>query len=248
VLKGGLFLYGRYREAARPTQDIDLHARALRREVGEVLEAVRAVIGVDLAAQDAIRFDPEALRVEAIQVEADYPGVRLRLEGTLGKAREVLWLDVSFGNVITPGPVELDFPTLLAAEAPKVLASSFETVLAEKLQAAVVLGTANSRAKDFYDLLQAARQGTFEARLLRDALEATFRRRKTRLEDALGLFTPAFAGDPQMQAIWSRFLQNTQLPAPPSFAEALAIVQAFLEPVLQGTARERWNPEQQRWG
>jgi predicted nucleotidyltransferase component of viral defense system len=162
VLKGGLFLYGRYGEAARPTQDIDLHGQTLQNEVADVLEAMRAIAAVDLA-EDGVRFNLATLTAAPIQVEADYPGVRVRLEGILGKAREVLWLDVSFGNVITPAPSELDFPTLLAVDSPRLLASSLETVLAEKLQAAAALGISNSRAKDFYDLFQAGREGGFNA-------------------------------------------------------------------------------------
>ena len=57
-----------------------------------------------------------------------------------------------FGDAVEPPPRELTLPVLLPAAAPQLWAYSPEAVVAEKLHAMVVLGIANSRMKDFYDL------------------------------------------------------------------------------------------------
>ena len=82
-------------------------------------------------------------------------------------ARIPLQIDVGFGDVITPGPIELEYPTLFSFPAPKLRAYSKESVVAEKFEAMVKLGIANSRMKDFYDLCVMARQFEFEGQVFR---------------------------------------------------------------------------------
>lgn len=71
-----------------------------------------------------------------------------------------------------------------------------ETVVAEKLQAAVVLGIRNSRMKDFFDLLWLSRLFPFDGETLVKAIQATFERRKTDLPAKRPLpLTEGFASD-----------------------------------------------------
>src|SRR5215468_7091269 len=79
-------------------------------------------------------------------------GVRVTFMGYLENTRIPMQIDIGFGDVITPAPVEAVFPTLLDFPAPKLLAYPKESVIAEKFEAMVKLGIANSRMKDFYDL------------------------------------------------------------------------------------------------
>ena len=61
-------------------------------------------------------------------------------------------LDIGFGNVVTPGPTDIEYPGLLDFPAPVLREYPKETVVAEKLEALTALGLLNSRMKDFYDL------------------------------------------------------------------------------------------------
>jgi hypothetical protein len=54
--------------------------------------------------------------------------------------------------VISPEPEILSYPALLDLPPASVKTYPKETVVAEKLQAAIVLGIRNSRMKDFFDL------------------------------------------------------------------------------------------------
>ena len=60
-----------------------------------------------------MRFDPATIAVMAIREEANYGGLRVRLVGLLGTSRCQLQLDVAFGDVVIPGPLEAELPTLL---------------------------------------------------------------------------------------------------------------------------------------
>ena len=81
--------------------------------------------------------------------------------------------------MITPAPVEIDYPILLDDPAPRLRAYPVETVVAEKFEALVSLGIANSRLKDFYDLWSIAQIFEFRHSVLREAVSRTFERRGT---------------------------------------------------------------------
>ena len=77
-------------------------------------------------------------------------------------ARISLQIDIDFGDIITPAPIEVEYPTMLNFPAPRLRAYPRETVVAEKFEAMVKLGMANSRMKDFYDLWELSRRFDFD--------------------------------------------------------------------------------------
>ena len=87
-------------------------------------------------------------------------------------------------------------------------------MVAEKFEALSSLGIANSRMKDYFDLWILAQHTDFDGDTLRQAIRATFDRRKTALagEVPFGL-TAAFAQDAQKQAQWQAFLRKIRLEA-----------------------------------
>lgn len=150
VLKGAMLFRVWSSITHRATKDLDLlgsGAPDLDR-----LASVFAEICTVAVEDDGIQYDPASVRAARIKEDADYEGVRITLRANLGTARLELQVDVGFGDAITPAPVEIVFPTLLPMPAPRLLAYPKETVVAEKLNALVELGVANSRMKDFFDL------------------------------------------------------------------------------------------------
>jgi hypothetical protein len=97
-------------------------------------------------------FDVDGLEAEPIREDVEYGGVRIRTQATISGARIPIQVDVGFGDAITPGPIEIDYPTLLDAPAPHLRAYPIATVVAEKFHALATRGIANSRLKDYYDL------------------------------------------------------------------------------------------------
>ena len=110
---------------------------------------------------DGLEFSNEVTG-EPIRALQQYGGVRMHLAANLGKARITLSVDVGFGDAIVPPPQEVDFPTLLNFPKPRLRVYPVEAVVAEKLQAMVHLGMANSRMKDFFDLWHLSRTKTFD--------------------------------------------------------------------------------------
>jgi len=138
--------------------------------------------------------------------------------------------DVAFGDALEPGAEVIDYPSMLDLPTPRLRAYARETVIAEKFQAMVALGRANSRMKDFYDLWLLSQSFSFDDDRLARAIAATFARRETsipaELPDAL---TPAFADDDRKQPQWRAFLENVSL-HPGSLADVTATVAEFIMP------------------
>lgn len=163
-----------------------------------------------------MRFDPASIVIDEIRDNARYGGLRVRLVGRLGNARTTVQLDVGYGDAVTPGPEEADYPTLLDDQpAPRLCVYPRATVVAEKLEAIVSFGMANSRLKDYFDLRALAREGLLDPRQLADAIAATFARRRTAIPAGMPLgLTDEFAHDPAKQTQWRAFLGRNRLEAP----------------------------------
>ena len=115
-------------------------------------------------------------------------------------------------------------------QAPRLRAYPRETVVAEKREAMVQLGIANSRMKDFYDVAVLARDFDFDGALLARAVRATFDRRKTTLPTTTPVaLTPAFAEDATKKTQWSGFVRKAGVRDAGSLAETIADVRAFVE-------------------
>jgi Nucleotidyl transferase AbiEii toxin, Type IV TA system len=209
---------------------------------------MREVCAVSVA-DDGLAFDAATLTAQPIRDNAEYNGLRLRLQAMLGVARIPMQIDIGFGNAVEPPATETDYPTLLDVPAPRVRAYPREAVVPEKLHAMVVLGERNSRYKDFYDLYVFARQFSFEGARLTRAIAATFERRRTAIETTPpAAFSPRFYADDGRAAQWRAYLSRNTLPGVPSdWAAAGELLRAFLTPPWRSLADgrtffETWPP------
>ena len=87
-------------------------------------------------------------------------------------------------------------------------------MVAEKFEAMVKLGVANSRMKDFYDLWVLAQTFEFDRGNLSAAIQLTFKtRRTTRPRSAPLALQAEFYDLPAKQAQWGAFLRKSGLKA-----------------------------------
>ena len=247
VLKGAMLLRLWSDQPYRATRDLDL----LRKGDGS-FEAIRADLRAICAVPvqpDAVSFDADAVEVESIRAEDEYAGTRATLPARCGTARLSLQIDMGLGDSVWPAPRPCAYPALLDFPPPEVLAYPREAVVAEKLEALVVLGDRNSRIKDFVDLHHLASRFEFDRETLAEAVRRTFARRKTSIpvEPPIGL-TPAYWDNPSRPAQVRAFARRAGLAVGADSAPDLArVLGAFLLPVLEdvqrGTGREgSWPP------
>lgn len=237
LLKGALLFTFWFDRPHRPTRDADFLGLGAP-DAGRLSETVRRLCVVEC--DDGILYDATSIRVQEIRENARYQGLRVTLSGDLDNARCNVQLDVGYGDAVTPGPVEVTYPSLLDdLPAPRLRAYPRETVFAEKLEAIAQLGIANSRMKDYFDLLALAREGAMDPNDLSRAIAATFERRGTAFPDPVpaGL-TAAFARDAQKQKQWSAFLSRNRLEAP-ALDAVIEELARFLDAPLNEAKRTR---------
>lgn len=228
VLKGATLLMTWLDEPHRGTRDLDLLGFG-DSAPDRLLAVFRDVLAAS-APEDGLAFDAAGLRIERIREELRYGGVRLRTTATLSNARIPVSVDIGFGDALEPGAETIDYPTLLDFPAPRLRAYARETVIAEKFEAIVSLGRANTRMKDFYDIWLLARTFPFDDERLARAIAATFERRQTAIPaDPPDGLTAAFGADPEKQTQWRAFVADVALD-PGSLAEVVEELAAFLMP------------------
>lgn len=206
VLKGGLFLFSMTRFTGRPTRDIDFLAYRISNDLENIKKIFKRICKIEY--NDGIVFDPDSVFAEEIKREAEHRGIRIKLTGCLGKAKEILWLDIGFYDIVVPGIITADYPVLLDMDYPKIKMYSFESVIAEKFEAIVSLGELNSRMKDFYDIFVLLSEKKFDRDVLQRAIVETFKRRGTDIQKSDQVFKKEFIEDNNRINQWKLFLKK----------------------------------------
>lgn len=246
ILKGAL-MFGVWRSPQastrfRPTMDIDMLGRTSN-EMDSIIAQIKDIISTDTE-PDGLIFDPDTIRAERITEDADYRGIRVRFTGGLDTVRIHMQVDIGFGDIVHPEPMEFELPTMLDSPVPRLLCYSRESVIAEKFEAMLKLGLLNSRMKDFFDIWFLSRQFDFDGTDLAKAIRLTLEHRGTVLPEIIVAFTREFVDVKQVQ--WAAFHKRlAQDYVPADFGEVVISVAAFLEPIVSALISD--TPVPQTW-
>jgi predicted nucleotidyltransferase component of viral defense system len=144
---------------------------------------------------------------------------------------QVLMMDIGFGDVVTPSPIDLYFPILLDyLPSVNIMAYSLETVIAEKMHAIVDLADQSSRMKDYYDLYNILTKEKYDREILQEAIENTFENRHTSYDAVNLFFGKDFANNQQMQVRWQAFMRKLTKAEEVSFNDVVSYLQNQLRP------------------
>lgn len=212
LLKGALLFDLWYDVPFRPTRDIDLLGFGLA-EIPLLVAAFERLCAIEV--DDGMAFDVASIRAEEIRKEANYAGIRLTLTGTLDGARCPVQIDVGYGDAVTPAPESARYPVMFDDKlAPTLRVYPRYTVVAEKLEAIISLGMANSRMKDYFDLWVILRDAELDRDILEQAVEATLNRRGTRKPSVVPIgLSEQFSSDRQKLMQWAAFINRNELTA-----------------------------------
>lgn len=221
ILKGASLFLVWLGQNYRVTKDADFLGSG-DPDIHRLSNLFKEICSIEPAENDGMIYHPESVKTEAIREDQLYNGVRVTLTGLLKQARIHLQIDIGFGDTIIPPPEEIEFPTLLNAPPPQLKAYSRYTMVAEKLEIMVLLGLANSRMKDFYDVRLLSQLFNFESEILEQALSSTFNRRGTEIPSNTPVALSAELYDnPQKQTQWKAFIKKSK---PNEYEENLATV------------------------
>ena len=205
ILKGGMLVAAMVGLEARATMDIDTTMQALPLTMQGARKVIEEIIRTDV--QDGVSFT--VTKASEIMEEHDYPGIRFMLEASLDNLRQVIKIDISTGDVITPHPVSYSYRLMFEDRVISLWSYNLETLLGEKLETIMARETANTRMRDFYDVHVLTRQAAIDYRVLRDAFMATSRKRGT--TDMLSRFDAILdeiRSDPAMLAMWEKYRRD----------------------------------------
>jgi len=245
VLKGAFLLITKDISKFRPTKDIDFLGVSLSSQIEECTEIVKEIASINV--DDGVEFITENISSKKIKEDSDIEGVRVHIPYKMDTIKGYFSIDIGFGDIITNGPYEIEFPVLLDFPAPKILVYSLESAIAEKFEAIVNLNFVTSRMKDFFDIIFIANINSFNKTILLDAITRTFENRETYLEDSGVIFSENFKYDIQKQKQWQSFLQLNKLNENINFSEAVSQIQSFIQPVFDSKTKNNWNPEKWKW-
>ncbi len=242
LVKGGFALQLRLGTRARTTKDIDVSAtKQWTRE--ETTTHLRAVALLNLGDW----FEFEVGEPAHAATGAPGHGLRFPIRCLLdGRQFENFHLDVGYGDPVLEPPDVLTAPGLLAFAdiAPaKVRCYPLTTQVAEKLHTYTRMYASGetSRAGDLADILLAASLEQFNNAKLRQAIEATFHAR------ASHAVPREMSPPPQgISTSYKQLARELDLPWP-TIEEAGQAAAKFLNPILKGDARPRWDTTSWRW-
>lgn len=230
VLKGGVLLA--VYSVRRPTRDVDLAAVDITNDLAEVRAMVNEIIAVER--DDGLVLEPDATTVESIRDDDHYGGARVVIYGTLATAVVQFHVDVNIGDPLWPPPEEVELPRILGGLPVRLRGYRVELIIAEKIVTALQRGTANTRWRDFVDIVQLCDQP-----LDRDAAAESVRRVAAFRGVSLEPLRDALVGYPDIaQAKWAAWRRKQRLAGitPASFADLLDQLIDLADPLLQRAA------------
>ena len=250
LLKGALLFWVWNEDFHRPTRDIDLLSFG-DNDVPHLESVFRQIVSQN--EDDGLVFDVDSVSGIEIKENADYSGVRITGFANLKNARIPFQVDIGYGDAVVPAAEEVKLPVYLDLPAPQLRAYPVYAVIAEKFQAMVMLGLANSRMKDFYDIRVIAHTMILDGNILAQAMKATFETRKTAISiETLTLFSDEFKQDTGKSTQWNAFLNKNNITDETGFSDIVTEIQQFIEPIYQAISENRsftmlWLPDVFCW-
>jgi len=202
ILKGGMLVAAVVGLDTRATMDIDTTVKSLTLSKENAVKTIEDIIAVEI--HDGVEF--RISKVTEIMEERDYSGIQCMLEATLDKMRQTIKIDISTGDIITPGAVEYFYPLMFEDRSISLWTYNLETLLAEKLETIMARGTTNTRMRDFYDIHVIMLQKTHDNHVLKAAFIATSEKRNTiRQLPNFRRILQTIETDENMTKLWIRY-------------------------------------------
>ncbi len=229
ILKGGMLVAALVGLETRATMDIDTTIKAFPLTEENARKVVEDIIRVDIS--DGVFF---AITKESGIMEGhDCPGYRFMLEATLDRMRQTIKIDISTGDVITPGAVEYSYKLMFEDRAISIWTHNLETLLGEKLETIMARENANTRMRDFYDIHILSKWVPIDYKVLREAFLATSQKRGT--TESIPRFDAilkSVRSDSEMQDMWEMYRKENYFVGELSWDEVNQDVKELKEKAL----------------
>lgn len=220
ILKGGFLISSMIGVSERTTMDMDTTVTGIDMEEAEIEKIVREILQIDVGDGISFEFD----RIEPIREDDDYNNFRAYFAANYEKIANVMKIDITTGDEITPHAVRYSYQTILDNDKIDVMAYNIETIIAEKYETIIRRNIGTSRARDFYDLYMFFNlyKDSINVDILRSAVYRTSKKRNSLndmsdWEDILNDIKP----DPALRSLWDNYCENNKYAADVSYEKAM---------------------------
>ncbi|MFR9670615.1 MAG: nucleotidyl transferase AbiEii/AbiGii toxin family protein [Rikenellaceae bacterium] len=232
-LKGGALLFAIEQSHPRPTLDIDFLGVKIKNDLSNMKNIFTEICSIPCES-DGVNFDIASISTINIAEEKHYKGVRVSITANLDSIKQIMKIDIGFGDIVVPEAKEMKYPCYMG-EVPQVsiMAYSKESIIAEKFHAMIELSETNSRLKDFYDIYQLLSNHQIDRKNLSDAIVSTFKNRSTQYQENHILFSNLFMNDTTRIVQWNNFLKKIKFPTALEFSEVMTKITKELQPIYK---------------
>lgn len=170
VVKGGMLIAAIVGLDTRTTMDLDTTLRNLPLTEEKISEVINTICEIDM--KDDVVFTVKS--IEPIRKDDIYGGYCVRLDAVYDTIVTPLSIDVSTGDVITPGAVKYEFSGIFDEDIRISLwGYNIETIIAEKVETILRRGVFTTRPRDYYDVYILGTMQKYDKETCKEALKAT---------------------------------------------------------------------------
>ena len=230
IVKGGYLIGQMIGLDKRTTMDLDVTLKGTEMSRENLIHIFEEIL---CSKTDGFSFSVDKL--EPIRQDDEYGGFSLKLNATFDTLKEVVFIDITTGDKITPREITYSMTSIFTNESIKIWTYNLETVLAEKLETIISRGLASTRPRDRYDLftLYKLRKEEINLEVLKNALENTAEKRKSK--DIIYNWEEQVRGikiSDYQKELWIRYQRQFKYAKDISFDNSVQVIREIMQQIF----------------
>ncbi|HEU8525999.1 TPA: nucleotidyl transferase AbiEii/AbiGii toxin family protein [Streptococcus pneumoniae] len=230
IVKGGYLIGQMIGLDKRTTMDLDVTLKGTEMSRENLIDIFEEIL---CSKTDGFSFSVDKL--EPIRQDDEYGGFSLKLNATFDTLKEVVFIDITTGDKITPREITYSMTSIFTNESIKIWTYNLETVLAEKLETIISRGLASTRPRDRYDLftLYKLRKEEINLEVLKNALENTAEKRESK--DTIYNWEEQVRGieiSDYQKELWIRYQRQFKYAKDISFDNSVQVIKEIMQQIF----------------
>ena len=230
IVKGGYLIGQMIGLDKRTTMDLDVTLKGTEMSRENLVHIFEEIL---CSKTDGFSFSVDKL--EPIRQDDEYGGFSLKLNATFDTLKEVVFIDITTGDKITPREITYSMTSIFTNESIKIWTYNLETVLAEKLETIISRGLASTRPRDRYDLftLYKLRKEEINLEVLKNALENTAEKRESK--DTIYNWEEQVRGieiSDYQKELWIRYQRQFKYAKDISFDNSVQVIREIMQQIF----------------
>lgn len=230
IVKGGYLIGQMIGLDKRTTMDLDVTLKGTKMSRENLIHIFEEIL---CSKTDGFSFSVDKLG--PIRQDDEYGGFSLKLNATFDTLKEVVFIDITTGDKITPREITYSMTSIFTNESIKIWTYNLETVLAEKLETIISRGLASTRPRDRYDLftLYKLRKEEINLEVLKNALENTAEKRKSK--DTIYNWEEQLRGieiSDYQKELWIRYQRQFKYAKDISFDNSVQVIREIMQQIF----------------